>query len=551
MTSGCRETDWVGGFGCRVLSPGPGTVEMSLPAATTPWLPSGQYRAAVMRGAERMIGFGRIVDEVSALVFTATPDGELDWINRWGLDYLGVQSGNSIATRWTDWVHPADVDAVLTGRDDAVASGRPYERAQRLRRHDAEYRWHWVTVRPVLAETGGIESWVGVAVDAHERFAAEQDLARSEERFRRLGELVADVIFDWDIVTNSVWFSSDLASLGSDQMPAWDDAPSMDALLDFVHPDDVDRVRADLEAAVGNDSTALSWTSSCRGIRVDGSVIAVTTRSAIVRDHTGRAVRLIGSVEDRSAHQRVEQQLRRAQHLDSFTELAAGLAHELNNVFAVVTLASEQLMKEFPERSELGELVSMAIGATQRGGAIIEQLNAFAGQQHLVPSRIEVRAVLDSVAAMGRRAYGQHVAFEVHCDADVGTVIADEQRLGSALFSICLNAVDALPEGGQITLRASTTMIAADDDTSGPQDLPPGDYVLIELTDDGAGMTPETLARAVEPMFTTKNRATHAGLGLSAAHGVVTQTGGHMSLTSRDGDGTTVSIHLPRVDPAG
>lgn len=497
-----------------------------------------------------LIGFETMAEEMSAMVFTVRSDGELDYVNRRCVEYLGRAATGVVTQRWTEWIHPDDVDAVLADRDEAVLSGAECERLQRICGHDGVYRWHSVSLRPVHDDHGGIAVWVGVAVDVHDREVANRAVARSEERFRLLAEVTADVVFDWDVVANQVWGSNDLSGLVGVAVVTLDHGVGIESVLRFVHPDDIDRVRADIRALDDGSVLVAPWFTTFRFVRAGGATIEVLARSAVVRDDTGRVIRVIGCLVDWSAQKRLEQQFARDQHLDTFAHLAGGLAHELNNILAVVIGSTDELLDGLEDRPPMRELASLSHDAAQRGANLVADLQAFARQQRLSTGNIDVPALLDTVARSSRHALGQTISIDVSCDDAVGPLVADGGRLESALFHLCLNAADAMPDGGQITLRAANATVPADAGDAGPLHgggpVSPGGYVLIEVVDTGVGMSAEVLEQAVEPLFTTKGRAQHTGLGLSAVQGFATQSGGHLSISSDERQGTTVRLYLPR-----
>ena len=246
-----------------------------------------------------------------------------------------------------------------------------------------------------------------------------------------------------------------------------------------------------------------------------------------------------------------EEQLRESRRLETIATLSGGVAHEFNNLLNVVVGYGDMIRRRLPAEDPLHRHVEHILQAAEKATALTRQLMAFSRNQVLQPSVLEAGPLLSDLAPVVRSVVGRRVEVAVDVESGVGLVKADRSQIDQALMNLVVNAKDAMPEGGRLTLEARNTEL--DETTALPGDLTVrrGRYVMLAVGDNGAGMGPEVQSRAFEPFFTTKGRANATGLGLSTVHGIVRQSDGHVSLRSELGRGTTVTIYLPLVDGAG
>lgn len=239
---------------------------------------------------------------------------------------------------------------------------------------------------------------------------------------------------------------------------------------------------------------------------------------------------------------RSEEQLVHAQQLEAIGQLTGGIAHDFNNLLTVMSGSLQLLELEYPAETGASELIASALRSVARGAELTSKLLAFARRQRLNPQAVDVVAMLVELERMLARTLGESVRIQVQCEPDLPAAWADPVQLDTALVNLAINARDAMPRGGELTLSAQARTLP--DDEPGAE-LPPGRYVLIAVADTGHGMTPETLARAVEPFFTTKESGRGSGLGLSMVYGFVRQSGGLLRFDSELGYGTRVDLLLP------
>ncbi|AIO38320.1 hybrid sensor histidine kinase/response regulator [Burkholderia latens] len=296
-----------------------------------------------------------------------------------------------------------------------------------------------------------------------------------------------------------------------------------------------------------------------------GGVLAVvieTTERVLARRHREQAEaalqashdalrRLTETLEQRVAdaiaeRAAIEEQLRHAQKMEAIGSLTGGIAHDFNNVLQVISGNLQILAVELGERASAQPRIESANNAVRRGAQLASHLLAFARRQPLSPTVLNPRQLIDGMNEMLHRALGESVRIVPALAADVGNVLADRHQLENALLNLAINARDAMRGDGTLTIAAYNGVAPAPAAGVRRAPLPPGDYVTFEVTDTGTGMTADVLERVFEPFFTTKADGEGTGLGLSMVFGFVKQSGGHTSIDSTPGQGTTVRLTFPR-----
>ncbi len=251
------------------------------------------------------------------------------------------------------------------------------------------------------------------------------------------------------------------------------------------------------------------------------------------------------AVADREARIALADQLRQAQKMELVARLAGGVAHDFNNLLAVVLLSAGLARDEAPDG--LQPLLDDITEAAQEGAALTRQLLALGRRQALVPDLISLNEVIESQQSLLRRLAGEPVALHLALSPDLRPTRADATQIEQVVLNLCVNARDAMPEGGDLTIHTENVELADEVHTQHGT-IPPGRYVLLAVADTGIGMGPETMARIFEPFFSTKGEGRGTGLGLSVVHGIVAQSGGYVAVYSEPGMGTTFRVYLPQAD---
>jgi|AGTN01.1.fsa_nt_gi PAS domain S-box/PAS domain S-box len=291
-------------------------------------------------------------------------------------------------------------------------------------------------------------------------------------------------------------------------------------------------------AALGNEEVR------CR--RKDGTVIEVSLSTAPLRDESGRLVSTVWVMDDVTQRKSLASQLYQAQKMEAVGQLTGGLAHDFNNILGVSIGNLDLLAEEVEGDPGKLDLVEAAQGALLKGADLTRQLLAFARRQPLQPQHVRIEELLAASIRMLRRTLGEQIEVSFRVDGTVWPVAVDIAQLEAAITNLAINARDAMAGGGRLAIVLGNAGLDEEYAATVP-DLRPGDYVLVEVCDNGHGMSPEILARVFEPFFTTKPPGKGTGLGLSMVYGFIRQSGGHVRIYSEVGHGTTVKLYLPRV----
>jgi PAS domain S-box-containing protein len=316
------------------------------------------------------------------------------------------------------------------------------------------------------------------------------------------------------------------------------------SFLDFVWPEDAEPALAALRRAA-NQHDLISFENRYRHIEGTARWISWSTsfEGELVYAY-GRHITV--EREQAAALQRTEERLRQAQKMEAIGQLTGGLAHDFNNLMLGITGSLELLRTQIAQGRSGGidRYVDAARGAADRAASLTHRLLAFSRQQTLDPRPIQVGPLVTGMQALLRGTVGPEISVQAKLGADVWPILCDPNQLENALLNLCINARDAMPQGGQLTI--ATSNLDLDEAGATERGLPAGQYVAICVTDTGVGMTPEVRARAFDPFFTTKPIGQGTGLGLSMVYGFVQQSGGHVQILSDVGQGTTICLHLPR-----
>jgi PAS domain S-box-containing protein len=428
-------------------------------------------------------------------------------------------------------IHPEDRERIAKNFEQRRREDVAFDHEYRIVRPDGTIRWIWGRGQPIRDELNGDALYMGIAQDITERKQMESELAAVAERFALVSQATNDGVFDWDMRTNTVWWSDAYYTVfGIDRSTP----PSVEGWLSCVHPGDRDRVMAGFERACAHKETM--WGGEYRFIRPsDGKQLYVIDRAYVLYDQAGRPVRMVGALTDLTTRRDLEEQLRHAQKMEAIGQLAGGIAHDFNNILQAVTveLALASRTPGLPEKAAAH--VAESLASLERAASLTRQLLVFSRREAMRPSHIDLNAKVADLTRMVRRMIGEDIA--LHLDLAPGSIPidADPAMIDQVLVNLALNARDAMPSGG--TLAISTSV----DDTR---------TACIVVRDTGAGIPAEHLPRIFEPFFTTKEASRGTGLGLATVHGIIEQHRGRIEASSEPGRGATFRIYLPVSDVA-
>lgn len=385
----------------------------------------------------------------------------------------------------------------------------------------------------------------GLAVyfrNVNQRIQNEEALRVSEERFRLIAKATNDVIWDWDVATESLWWNDSLFSVfGYDPEVL---GSGRDFWVNHIHPADRQTVHDSIRLAL-NTPDVNSWQHEYRFMHVDGEPRIVIDRGYIIRNERGKALRMLGSMMDITESREINDRLRQSQKMEAVGQLTGGVAHDFNNLLTVILGNAELLTEQLTDQQQLRMLAEMTATAAERGAELTNRLLAFARRQPLEPQQVNLNKLIQGMDNLLRRTLQENIDIETVYAGGLWLSEVDPGQLEGALLNLAINARDAMPDGGKLTIETANTLLD-DSYASHHDEVTPGQYVLISVSDTGIGMPPHVVSRAFEPFFTTKQMGKGSGLGLSMVYGFAKQSGGHIKIYSEVNEGTTIKLYLPR-----
>jgi len=480
-------------------------------------------------------------------------------------------------------VHPDDCDRVLRAFAAYDEAGAEYELEYRIVRPDGEVRHIHEVGEYILDASGRPFEQMGTVQDVTELKHAEDALRRAhdelEQRIRTRTEELLDLnaalrrevaerqraeaerekrevllrsAARLSKVGYGVWdeqkhkyvdVSKEFADIAGVTLDEFGNRyPTEVEDFEAIHPEDRERYRAYEEAYKANPAiTQIEY----RMANAAGEFVHVRECMEPIWDASGRLVSSIITNQEITEQKQTEEQLRQAQKMEAVGQLTGGIAHDFNNLLAVIIGNLELLKGELQSNEQASDWVETAIAAAERGAGLTQRLLAFSRKQALRPVPVDANSLLMSMLDLLRRTLGEQIEIELVSHVKIWHCLVDPNQLENAILNLAINARDAMLDGGKLTITTSNAWI--DEETARKQaDLYAGPYVLIEVSDTGRGMPEEVQRRAFEPFYTTKDVGRGSGLGLSMVYGFIKQSGGHVSVDSELGAGTTVCLYLTR-----
>jgi two-component system cell cycle sensor histidine kinase/response regulator CckA len=489
---------------------------------------------------ETLRKLSRAVEQSPVSVVITDTDGSIEYVNPKFTQVTGYSSDEVFGMNPRILKSGEASPEVYREMWATITAGREWRGEFHNRKKGGELFWEFASISPILDERGQITHFVAVKEDITNRKRAEEALAKSELLFRSLIENALDII----------------AVVAPDGTVRYV-SPSVERLLgreparvgglnvfDLIHPDDLplakERFQRTLETGTRFEQIEFRVRHS------DGSWRILSMIGKPSPPATG-ARGLIINARDLTESRALEEQLRQAQKMEAVGRLAGGIAHDFNNLLTTIIgyteLATGRMKPEDPSRTDLSEIDK----AAHRAADLTRQLLAFSRKQVLQLRVIDLNQVVSDTNKMLRRLIGEDVELVTSLEERLSSVRADTGQIEQVLLNLAVNSRDAMPKGGKLTIE--TSEVDLDESYSAFHfDVPAGRYVLLAVSDTGTGMDAATLSHVFEPFFTTKEAGKGTGLGLSTVYGVVKQSGGHVTVYSEPGVGTTFKIYLPRVE---
>jgi two-component system cell cycle sensor histidine kinase/response regulator CckA len=446
---------------------------------------------------------------------------------------------------WQDWLGktaqelwPAKVAARFNEHDRIVSmTGQPLVTIGTLLHNDGLH--HWLSHRfPIFAADGQL-TMVGVnAMDITEHI-------QTKTRLEHWLESGPTVIYTREPRGD---FAFTYISKNIQTLMGWEPQQFLTNScfwFDHIHPEDQPRIQQQLTLPWGEDRQSLEY----RVRAEDGGYHWMHDSLRMMKDKSGIPVEIAGAWLDITERKTLEAQLIQAQKMEAVGRLAGGVAHDFNNLLMAIMGYGELLRTSLYQDEPLFHYIDDILKATDRAASLTQQLLAFSRKQLRQPQALNLNRVVAELEKMLRRLIGEHIELEIRAASDLGMVQADSGQIGQIILNLAVNARDAMPTGGRLTMETSNLDLAAS--RQGRLDLiPPGRYVRLTITDTGVGMAGETLSHIFEPFFTTKEAGRGTGLGLPVVYGIVRQNAGYIDVDSQPGQGTVFTIFLPRSENA-
>jgi len=471
-------------------------------------------------------------------------------------------------------MHPEDRDAARARIGHALANGADFTAEYRVTGLDGHTRWITARGRCYHDEAGKPLRFPGIAIDVTERKRTEEALAASERRLQAILDTIPVGIVIAEAPSGRVVGGNAQVEriFGHPALPSQD----LESYRDWIgfHPDGR-RVQA-MEYPMSRVLRGEEERSELELLyqRGDGRRAWLRLMAAPIRDEAGRVVAgvvacldvdrekqaeaalhsLNATLEQRIAEAiaergKVEAQLRQAQKMEAVGRLTGGVAHDFNNLLTVITGNLDMLRRKVENAGDprLVRNVDNAVEGARRAAQLTHRLLAFSRQSPLQPEIVDLNRIVAGMSELLRRTIGEIIAIETVLAGGLWRTEADPNQLESAILNLAVNARDAMPEGGKLTLETANAYLDEAYSASTAGEVKPGQYVMVSVSDTGTGMTPDVKAKVFEPFFTTKPVGKGTGLGLAQVYGFARQSGGHAAIYSEPGQGTTVKLYFPRV----
>jgi len=444
------------------------------------------------------------------------------------------------AYEFLDYVHPDDLARVEEIERRADQDYAPYSVEYRIIRPDGTERFVHESGEADF-DAHGNPKWRGIVQDITDRKRVDDELRTREQELSQAQRIGGIGHWRLDLKKSEFTYWSDelyrIFGVDKDNF-----VPTLDRFLAAVHEDD-------LQASIDSRKAAFAekrpYNFEYRIVRPNGEVRVISGEARPEFDENGEPGMIFGITQDVTEARQRESELRQAQKMEVVGQLTGGVAHDFNNLLGVI-IGNLELAQELTDpETEIGRLLESVVGAADRGAALTQRLLAFSRKQPLRPQLVIAHELAENTLELLKRTLGEAVEIEIATADDHWTCIVDPAQLESAILNLAVNARDAMPDGGKLTIETSNIQI---DDVyaAAHVEVDPGEYVVVAISDSGSGIPPEIRERVFEPFFTTKDVGAGSGLGLSMVYGFIKQSGGHITVYSEVGEGTTIRLYLPR-----
>ncbi|HEY2547367.1 MAG TPA: PAS domain S-box protein [Candidatus Acidoferrum sp.] len=493
------------------------------------------YREA--RAAETVRRQTLAMDSAADGISIIGENGEHIYVNAAFARMMGYEKPElMLGVHWRKIYDPRDVQLIHEQVRESLKTEGKWSGQISLRRRDG-------TVIPVEMSittlANGVTACIGHDISA--RKDAEKARAEAESKYRTLVEQVAAISYIAELGMRGEWqyVSPQIEAITGYTQEEW--LANSREWTRFIPTEDHGVVEAAEEASLRGERFQAEY----RIVRKDGTVIWVSDTAVVVAGSDTHPV-MEGIIVDITERKLLENQLQQSRRMEAVGRLAGGIAHDFNNLLTIIKGYAELALQRTGIPPELRADVQQIENASERASTLIRQLLAFSRRQVLQPKVLDLNAIVQGLDKLLGRLMGEHIEMVTRCGANVGHVKADPAQVEQVIMNLVVNARDAMPKGGRLTVETVNVEL----DSTYARDhvsVKPGPYVMLAVSDNGMGMSPETVAHIFEPFYTTKESGQGTGLGLSTVYGIVKQSGGYIWVYSEPGKGTTFKVYLPRV----
>ena len=498
---------------------------------------------AALRASEERLRVERdraqgYLDTAEVMLISLDVEGRILLANRFACAVLGWTEAELLGRDWFDTCLTPSVRDHVRTRFANLIDGHPSVTENTIVTRSGEERlieWRSTLYRD---EAGVVTSTLSSGTDVTERSRAASAVKRAEERMRFALDAAQVGIWDLDCQTSHVEWTEILEAQNG--LPPGGFAGNREAFFACVHPDDRVALAATIDAAV---ISGADFTETHRAVWPDGTIRWLSGAGRFFLGAHGEPLRGVGISLDVTERHTIDEQYRQALKMEAIGRLASGVAHDFNNLLTVILGFAEFVTADPALPTQHVKDLAEVIKAAQSATTLTRQLLAFSRQQVLHAVPLDVNQVMTEMTGMLGRLIGEHIEIAVALAPALPLVVADRGQLEQVVMNLVVNARDAMPGGGRLTIE--TGIRELEKSSFQAEAIEPGCYVMLAITDSGSGMSKETQRRLFEPFFTTKETGKGTGLGLSTTYGIVKQSNGHIAVYSELGQGSTFRVYLP------
>ncbi len=481
----------------------------------------------------------KLLANLPVMMHAMDGSGRVYSVNKHWCSTLGYEAGEVIGKSFNEFLTVESRSRLVTKiYPQYLQSGSCRDEELFVRRKDGTLATVALSMNAHRNDKGRVERTICLLQDVTDRKVAEIASTRSDQRFRGAFAAAAH-----GVALVSPTGQIELANAALNHLLGRGDSEKLSVPFDeILHIDDRGTFLSGMRQLLSGETALLK--QELRYVTGPGGVVHGATTVSMVKSASGDVEQLVVHVVDVTDRKLISQRLYQAQKMEAIGQLTGGLAHDFNNLLTVIIGSLQLAETEDAEDGKISTRINDAIEAARKGSVLTKQLLAFARQQQLEPQDTNINEVVMGMEPLIARTLGESFELKVHVSAESPNVLVDRAQFETSILNLAINARDAMPDGGVLTLETELAYLDQEYAEKHPE-VAPGRHVMIAVSDSGSGMTPDVLEKAFHPFFTTRDSGQCSGLGLSMAYGFIKQSGGHINIYSEIGHGTSVKMYLP------